>query len=139
MNQGKEIAAKETGEAFSHMLKTDRLIRTKHHYQNKAYIPPASIANLESCIEARIIRSHCLSKYVMQGHYILTFQNLCLQKQKQRWAIRKTELREAKTRAIMSCMDAILRVISINFKVQLAPGVIQDIKGHMYTSLLDKV
>ena len=36
----------------------------------------------------------------------------------------------------MECMDSILRVVTVNFKVQIAPGVIQDIKGHMYTSLL---
>ena len=34
-------------------------------------------------------------------------------------------------------MDAFLKVITVNFKMHIAPGVVQDIKGHMYTSLCD--
>jgi hypothetical protein len=110
MNQGKALAAKETGEAINHMVKTQRLVQTKHVMRDQPYHPPAVFASLEARIE----------------------------EQKERWLTRKAELREAKAKAIMSCMDAVLRVISVNFKVQIAPGVVHDIKGHMYTSLLDK-
>jgi hypothetical protein len=34
-------------------------------------------------------------------------------------------------------MDAFLKVITVNFKMHIAPGIVQDIKGHMYTSLCD--
>ena len=54
-----------------------------------------------------------------------------------RWQKRKAELQELKARALMQCMDAFLKVVTVNFKVQIAPGVVQDIKGHMYTSLMD--
>ena len=35
-------------------------------------------------------------------------------------------------------MDSFLKVVTVNFKVQIAPGIVQDVKGHLYTSLLDK-
>ena len=57
--------------------------------------------------------------------------------QQAKWEKKKAFFKEKKARAILQCMESFMRVVKVNFKVQIAPGVIQDIKGHMYSSLVD--
>ena len=57
--------------------------------------------------------------------------------QQAKWEKKKAFFKEKKARAILQCMESFMRVVTVNFKVQIAPGVIQDIKGHMYSSLVD--
>lgn len=57
---------------------------------------------------------------------------------KQRWLEKVRQIKEHRAQHILRCMDAFVKVVDINFKLQLRPGVLQDVKAMMYTSLVSR-
>jgi hypothetical protein len=55
-----------------------------------------------------------------------------------RWNSKVKEIKEHRANHILRCMDAFVKVVDLNFKLQLRPGVLQDVKAMMYTSLVSR-
>lgn len=55
-----------------------------------------------------------------------------------RWQSKVKEIKDHRANHILRCMDAFVKVVDLNFKLQLRPGVLQDVKAMMYTSLVSR-
>jgi hypothetical protein len=107
LRQGDDLNQQTTSETIQHMIQKKKLLHTKRLLEDSKRF------DLTANLETRIKQAA------------------------ERWERRKTEIKEERARVLLACMESFLKVVTVNFKIQIAPGIMQDIKGHMYTSLVD--
>lgn len=98
-------------------LKMEQLVKTHRHVEMKRVIKkelkPPQVPRAIAAMEARHAQRQA------------------------KWEAKKARLKEERAQTIMQTMDAMLRVVNVNFKVPVRPGVYKSMRGVVYSSLLE--